>query len=158
MSAPLPCPSGHYSDMPGQTECKKCNGSAACRSTVTPVWSRGQPHLGQRSRQLISCPPGTYRDGERSDCVVCPAGESVFQVGLVAFHIQYHILSVIIWFCRALLCCKYCDTVSGRNLWTKGGAAERKRLCYLSCRYLHCPTGVLMLNDLSIHFICGFIC
>ncbi|XDV32364.1 hypothetical protein PO909_003211 [Leuciscus waleckii] len=74
MSAPLPCPVGHYSYMPGQTECKKCNGSSVYRSTVTPVWSRGQSHLGQRSRQLISCPPGTYRDGERSDCVVCPAG------------------------------------------------------------------------------------
>lgn len=97
MSAPLPCPVGHYSYMPGQTECKKCNGSSAGRSTVTPIWSRGQPHLGQRSRQLISCPPGTYRDGERSDCVVCPAGESEFQVGLHAFHIQFHILSVYVF-------------------------------------------------------------
>lgn len=144
MSAPLPCPVGHYSDIPGQTECKKCNGSSACRSTVTPVWSRGQSHLGQRSRQLISCPPGTYRDGERSDCVVCPAGVSVFQIGLLTFHIQYHNLSLNICFCRALLCCKYRDTMPGRNLWTKGGATERKGLCYLSCRYLWCPTGLLM--------------
>jgi len=99
MSAPLPCPVGHYSYMPGQTECKKLNGSSAYRSTVTPVWSRGQSHLGQRARQLISCPPGTYRDGERSDCVVCPAGEAVFQVRLHAFHIQYHNFECLCFFC-----------------------------------------------------------
>lgn len=137
MSAPLPCPVGYYSDIPGQTECKKCNGSSVCRSTVTPVWSRGQSHLGPRSRQLISCPSGTYRDGERSDCVVCPAGESVCQVGLDAFHIQCHILSTKVCFCRTLLCGKYCDTLSRGNLWTERGVTKREGLCYLSCRYLY---------------------
>lgn len=84
MSEPLPCPVGHYSDISGQIECKKCHGPA-CKSTVTPSWSKGQSQLGQRSRQLISCPTGTYRDGERSDCVVCPIGELPSHVGLVHF-------------------------------------------------------------------------
>lgn len=70
---PQPCPSGQYSEQPGQRQCLNCNRTSRCG--LSP-WSKtsGQP---QRSWALAICPPGTYRGGDGdSTCLLCSSGRN----------------------------------------------------------------------------------
>ncbi|KAL2085398.1 hypothetical protein ACEWY4_018718 [Coilia grayii] len=70
LSQPLSCPPGEQTTQRGQSSCQRCNGTAGCQASRSPLWNRAG---GPRSRPQQPCPAGMHRD-EAVGCVSCPVG------------------------------------------------------------------------------------